>query len=65
MPRKKKLKFEDCIESIDIEINKRRGRWNIKAAATLYMKERREKKERDAFRFAKMNKVVLLHTLSN
>ena len=31
MPRKKKLKFEDCIESIDIEINKRRGRWNLTA----------------------------------
>ena len=31
MPRKKKLKFEDCIESIDAEINKRRGRWNLTA----------------------------------
>ena len=31
MPRKKKLKFEDCIESIDTEINKRRGRWNLTA----------------------------------
>jgi len=31
MPRKKKLKFEDCIEQIDIEINKRRGRWNLTA----------------------------------
>ena len=39
-----------------LDRSKRRGRWNIKAAATLYMKERREKKERDAFRFAKMNK---------
>ena len=29
MPRKKKLKFEDCIETIDVEINKRRGRWNL------------------------------------
>ena len=31
MPRKKKLKFEDCIEQIDVEINKRRGRWNLTA----------------------------------
>ena len=31
MPRKKKLKFEDCIEIIDVEINKRRGRWNLTA----------------------------------
>ena len=31
MPRKKKLKFEDCIESIDTEISKRRGRWNLTA----------------------------------
>ena len=31
MPRKKKLKFEDCIESIDSEISKRRGRWNLTA----------------------------------
>ena len=31
MPRKKKLKFEDCIETIDVEINKRRGRWNLTA----------------------------------
>ena len=31
MPRKKKLKFEDCIEQIDVEINKRRGRWNSTA----------------------------------
>ena len=31
MPRKKKLKFEDCIEKIDLEINKRRSRWNLTA----------------------------------
>tara|TARA_R100001443_G_scaffold39035_1_gene52466 strand:- start:4132 stop:4812 length:681 start_codon:yes stop_codon:yes gene_type:complete len=31
MPRKKKLKFEDCIESIDTEISKRRSRWNLTA----------------------------------
>ena len=31
MPRKKNLKFEDCIETIDVEINKRRGRWNLTA----------------------------------
>ena len=31
MPRKKKLKFEECIKEIDIEINKRRGRWNLTA----------------------------------
>tara|TARA_B100000214_G_scaffold200424_1_gene145159 strand:+ start:1022 stop:1702 length:681 start_codon:yes stop_codon:yes gene_type:complete len=31
MPRRKKLKFEDCIETIDVEINKRRGRWNLTA----------------------------------
>ena len=31
MPRKKKLKFEDCIESIDAEISKRRSRWNLTA----------------------------------
>tara|TARA_A100001201_G_scaffold90899_1_gene79500 strand:+ start:905 stop:1585 length:681 start_codon:yes stop_codon:yes gene_type:complete len=31
MPRKKKLKFEDCIESIDVEISKRRSRWNLTA----------------------------------
>ncbi len=31
MPRKKKLKFEDCIEQIDVDINKRRGRWNLTA----------------------------------
>ncbi len=31
MPRKKKLKFEDCIKQIDVEINKRRGRWNLTA----------------------------------
>jgi RNA polymerase sigma factor (sigma-70 family) len=31
MPRKKKLKFEDCIDSIDAEISKRRSRWNLTA----------------------------------
>lgn len=31
MPRKKKLKFEDCIEKIDLEISKRRSRWNLTA----------------------------------
>ena len=31
MPRKKKLKFEDCIEKIDLEINKRRSRLNLTA----------------------------------
>ena len=31
MPRKKKLKFEECIKEIDIEINKRRGRGNLTA----------------------------------
>ena len=36
MPRKKKLKFEDCIEQIDVEINKRRGRWNLTALSWMY-----------------------------
>ena len=31
MPRKNKLKFDDCIEKIDLEINKRRSRWNLTA----------------------------------
>jgi len=31
MPRKKKLKFEDCIEQIDSEIRKRKSRWNLTA----------------------------------
>ena len=31
MPRKKKVKFEDCIEIIDLEIRKRRSKWNLTA----------------------------------
>ena len=31
MARKKKVKFEDCIEIIDTEIRKRRGKWNLTA----------------------------------
>jgi DNA-directed RNA polymerase specialized sigma24 family protein len=31
MPRKKKVKFEDCIGIIDSEIRKRRGKWNLTA----------------------------------
>ena len=33
MPRKKKLKFEDCIETINFEINKRKNKWNLTALA--------------------------------
>ena len=33
MPRKKKLKFEDCIQVVDTEINKRRSKWNLTALA--------------------------------
>ena len=33
MPRKKKVRFEDCIEIIDSEIRKRRGKWNLTAVA--------------------------------
>ena len=33
MPRKKKLKFEECIESVDHEISKRRNKWNLTALA--------------------------------
>jgi len=39
-----------------LDRSKKGGRWNIEAAVTLYMKERKGKRERDAFRFAKMNK---------
>jgi len=31
MPKKKKLKFENCIEQIDSEIRKRKSRWNLTA----------------------------------
>ena len=31
MPKKKKVKFEDSLDIIDGEINKRRGRWNLTA----------------------------------
>ena len=31
MPRKKKLKFEDCIDQINTEIAKRRNKWNLTA----------------------------------
>jgi len=33
MPRRKKLKFEDCIDTINLEIIKRRNRWNLTALA--------------------------------
>jgi len=33
MPRKKKLKFEDCVSDVDFEINKRRSKWNLTALA--------------------------------
>ena len=35
MPKKKKChkKFEDCIQSIDIEINKRKNKWNLTSLA--------------------------------
>ncbi len=32
---KRKLKFEDCLESIDHEINRRRGKWQLGALAWL------------------------------
>lgn len=31
MPKKKKLKFENCIEQIDSEIRKRKSRWSLTA----------------------------------
>jgi RNA polymerase sigma factor (sigma-70 family) len=33
MPRKKKLKFEDRIEEINLEITKRKNKWNLTALA--------------------------------
>ena len=33
MPRKKKPKFEECIAEINVEISKRRNKWNLTALA--------------------------------
>ena len=33
MPRKKKLKFEDCVDQINTEIAKRSNKWNLTALA--------------------------------
>ena len=35
MAKSKKVKFEDCVDVIDLEIKKRRGKWNLTAVTWL------------------------------